>query len=131
MTEEDVRAAYVAADKEGSGVIVERCVPGEEHRLLVVGGRMVAATRGQTTEVVGDGVHTTQQLVDQQLNTDPRRGEEEEFPLEFIVLTKRAAHAGRTATPGAHARQRASRGPDRAHPAARQPHPRRDGPGPP
>ena len=88
MTEEDVRAAYVAADKEGSGVIVERCVPGEEHRLLVVGGRMVAATRGQTTEVVGDGVHTTQQLVDQQLNTDPRRGEEEEFPLEFIVLTK-------------------------------------------
>lgn len=88
MTEADVRAAYAAAEKEGNGVIVERCVPGEEHRLLVVGGRLVAATRGQMTEVVGDGQHTMQQLVDQQLNTDPRRGEEESFPLEFIVLAK-------------------------------------------
>lgn len=88
VTEADVHAAYAAADAEGSGVIVERCVPGEEHRLLVVGGRLVAATRGQMTEVVGDGVHTMQQLVDQQLNTDPRRGEEESFPLEFIVLNK-------------------------------------------
>ena len=88
MTEADVHAAYAVADEQGSGVIVERCIPGEEHRLLVVGNRMVAATRGQTTEVVGDGQHTMQQLVDQQLNTDPRRGEEEEFPLEFIVLSK-------------------------------------------
>jgi cyanophycin synthetase len=88
MTEADVHAAYHVASEQGSGVIVERCIPGEEHRLLVVGGRMVAATRGQTTEVVGDGSHTVQQLVDQQLNTDPRRGEEEEFPLEFIVLSK-------------------------------------------
>ena len=86
--EADVHAAYAVANEQGSGVIVERCIPGEEHRLLVVGGRMVAATRGQTTEVVGDGQHTVQQLVDQQLNTDPRRGEEEEFPLELIVLTK-------------------------------------------
>jgi cyanophycin synthetase len=88
VTEADVHAAYAVANEQGSGVIVERCIPGEEHRLLVVGGRMVAATRGQTTEVVGDGQHTVQQLVDQQLNTDPRRGEEEEFPLEFIVLAK-------------------------------------------
>jgi cyanophycin synthetase len=88
MTEADVHAAYTVADEQGSGVIVERCIPGEEHRLLVVGGRMVAATRGQTTEVLADGQNTVQQLVDQQLNTDPRRGEEEEFPLEFIVLAK-------------------------------------------
>lgn len=86
--EADVRAAYAAAEAEGNGVIVERCVPGEEHRLLVVGNRLVAATRGQTTEVLADGVHTMQQLVDLQLNTDPRRGEEETFPLEFIVLAK-------------------------------------------
>jgi len=88
MTEADVHAAFVVASEQGSGVIVERCIPGEEHRLLVVGGRMVAATRGQTTEVLADGQHTVQQLVDQQLNTDPRRGEEEEFPLEIIVLAK-------------------------------------------
>jgi len=88
VTEADVHAAYAVAAEQGSGVIVERCIPGEEHRLLVVGGRMVAATRGQTTEVVGDGQRTVQQLVDLQLNTDPRRGEEEEFPLEFIVLDK-------------------------------------------
>ena len=34
------------ADKEGSSVLVERFIPGVEHRLLVVGGRVVAAARG-------------------------------------------------------------------------------------
>jgi hypothetical protein len=30
--------------------------PGDEHRLLVVGGKLVAAARGETASVVGDGV---------------------------------------------------------------------------
>jgi cyanophycin synthetase len=40
---EDVLAALAVAEPEGSEVIVERYIRGHEHRLLVVGGRVVAA----------------------------------------------------------------------------------------
>jgi cyanophycin synthetase len=84
----DVEKAYMVADVEGSEVIVERYVRGEEHRLLVVGGKVVAAARGESLSVVGDGRSTVAQLIDTQLNSDPRRGEAEEFPLETIYLER-------------------------------------------
>ena len=84
----DVEKAYSVADVEGSEVIVERYVRGEEHRLLVVGGKVVAAARGESLSVVGDGRSTVAQLIDSQLNSDPRRGEAEEFPLETIYLER-------------------------------------------
>ncbi|MDD5330102.1 MAG: cyanophycin synthetase [Sulfuricella sp.] len=87
-TREEVEAAYHVALAEGSGVIVERFVRGSEHRLLVVGGRMVAATRGEEATVVGDGRSTVTQLIDDQLNSDPRRGEEEDYPLTPIILER-------------------------------------------
>jgi len=88
MTQEEVEAAFPVADAEGSGVMVERYIRGEEHRLLDVAGKLVAATRGESIFVTGDGQATIRQLIDSQLNTDPRRGEAEEFPLETIVLEK-------------------------------------------
>ena len=84
----DVEKAFSVADAEGSEVIVERYVQGDEHRLLVVGGRVVAAARGESLSVVGDGRSTVVQLIDSQLNSDPRRGEAEEFPLETIHLER-------------------------------------------
>ncbi|MFY8055133.1 MAG: cyanophycin synthetase [Limnohabitans sp.] len=85
-TEEGVRKAWAAADKEGSGVLVERYIKGDEHRVLVVGDKVVAAVRGETANVVGDGVSTVEQLIDTQINTDPRRGDAEGFPLDKIRL---------------------------------------------
>lgn len=81
-----VEAAYALADAEGSDVIVERFIPGVEHRLLVVGNRVVAAARGEQATIVGDGQQTVMALIEQQINTDPRRGEEEEYPLDTIRL---------------------------------------------
>ncbi len=86
QTREAVEAAYTLADAEGSDVIVERFIPGVEHRLLVVGNRMVAAARGEQAMITGDGIQTVMALIDQQINTDPRRGEEEEYPLDTIRL---------------------------------------------
>lgn len=86
MTQAEVEAAYAVADAEGSEVIVERYVRGNEHRLLIVGGKLAAAAKGEQAAVTGDGVSTLQQLVDAQLNTDPRRGAAEEFPLDVIDL---------------------------------------------
>lgn len=84
----DIEAAYHIADAEGSDVIVERFIRGEEHRLLVVGGKLAAAARGESIWIEGDGRATVAELIDTQVNTDPRRGEAEEFPLETIILER-------------------------------------------
>lgn len=84
----DIEKAFGIADAEGSQVIVERHIRGDEHRLLVVGGEVVAAARGESLYIVGDGRHSVAQLIGSQLNSDPRRGDAEEFPLETICLER-------------------------------------------
>jgi cyanophycin synthetase len=83
-TQAEVEAAFEVAQRHGSEVMVERFVRGNEHRLLVVGGRVVAAARGEAAWVTGDGSLSVTQLVDAQLNTNPRRGVGEDFPLSRI-----------------------------------------------
>lgn len=55
------------------GVIVEKHIAGDDHRLLVVHGRLLMATRRTPGGVTGDGLNTVAQLVEQ-VNTDRRRG---------------------------------------------------------
>jgi cyanophycin synthetase len=82
----DVENAYALAHRKGgAAVIVERFIDGNEHRLLVVGKRVVAAARGESCWVTGDGVSTIDQLAGMQINSDPRRGEGEDFPLNLVV----------------------------------------------
>jgi cyanophycin synthetase len=90
-TRQEVEDAYSVAENEGSAVIVERFVPGDEHRLLVVGGRVVAAAKGETAWIVGDGRSSVAELIDSQLNSDPRRGPDDNFPLGFILLEEDTA----------------------------------------
>lgn len=88
-TQAEVEAAFPLADAQGSEVIVERFIRGNEHRLLLVGDRLVAAARGESVWLSGDGSSTIRQLIDSQINTDPRRGDSEVFPLDRIVLDER------------------------------------------
>jgi cyanophycin synthetase len=71
-THEEIEQAWHIARAESSAVVVERFVPGADYRLLIVGGRMVAAARRRPPMVIGDGVSTVRQLVDR-VNEDPRR----------------------------------------------------------
>lgn len=73
-TRAEVLAAYAVAAEISSKVLVERYLPGQDFRLLVVGQQMVAAARRDPPQVIGDGVHTIRELVEQ-VNSDPRRGE--------------------------------------------------------
>ncbi len=91
MTRDEIEAAYHLADAEGSEVMVERFVRGDEHRLLVVGGRLAAAARGESIWLVADGKSTIRHLVDTQINSDPRRGASEEFPLDVLLLDENPA----------------------------------------
>ena len=82
----DIEAAYAVAQEQGSEVIVEKFILGIEHRLLVVGDRLVAATKGETASIEGDGQHTVHELVELQINSDPRRGSDGSLPLERVRL---------------------------------------------
>ena len=88
---EQVEAAYHVALAEGSEVMVERYIPGVEHRLLVVGNKLVAAARGETASVVGDGKSSIVQLIESQINSDPRCGEDESSPIEPVYVEREPA----------------------------------------
>ncbi len=72
-TREHLAIAYQAAEQYGD-VMVEQYLPGSDYRLLVVGDRLVAASRRDPPQVIGDGQHTVRELV-QIVNSDPRRGD--------------------------------------------------------
>lgn len=84
----EIEAAYQIAANEGSEVIVEQYIRGIEHRLLVIGGKLVAAARGEEASVTGDGRQTVRQLVESQINSDPRRGKAGEQPLEPVEIDR-------------------------------------------
>lgn len=90
-TADELRAAFpVAQDQSRRGwVIVENHVVGKDYRVLVVGGRMVAIAERVPAHVVGDGVHTVTELVDQ-TNADPRRGVGHEKVLTRIAVDDKA-----------------------------------------
>lgn len=53
---------------QGAGhgtVVLERFVPGQDHRILVVGGRYVAAIRRHPASVIGDGRSSVRELIAQ------------------------------------------------------------------
>ena len=85
-TRDDIETAYKLALNEGSGVMVERFVRGNEHRLLVVGGKVVAAAGGESVSVTGDGKSTVTELINNQINIDPRRGTTDTDPLNIILI---------------------------------------------
>lgn len=87
--EEDVKNAWPLAYEESySGVIVERFIRGTEHRVLVINYQVTAVSRGEFIHVIGDGKSTLQELCNQQVNTDPRRGPSELFPLRPVDVEK-------------------------------------------
>ncbi|WP_418318546.1 cyanophycin synthetase [Piscinibacter sakaiensis] len=73
VTRDHLEIAFRAAAEHGQ-VMVEKFLPGNDFRVLVVGKQMVAAARRDPPQVIGDGEHTVRQLIDE-VNTDPRRGE--------------------------------------------------------
>ncbi|HEX7916167.1 cyanophycin synthetase, partial [Rudaea sp.] len=87
--DEDVIAGFKAAQEHSNSVIVETYLAGDDHRLLVVNGELVAATKRTPGHVVGDGTRTVRELVDI-VNSDPRRGVGHEKVLTKLQLDREA-----------------------------------------
>ncbi len=88
-TADEVRAGFAAAAEHASSVIVETFLHGEDHRLLVINGELIAATRRTPGHVVGDGARSVRELVDT-VNQDPRRGVGHEKVMTRIELDAQA-----------------------------------------
>src|SRR5450631_2867190 len=88
-TDEEVAQGYLVAREHSRSVIVETFLEGDDHRLLVVNGELVAATRRTPGHVVGNGQHTISQLIEI-VNQDPRRGVGHEKVLTRLELDAQA-----------------------------------------
>ncbi len=88
-TAEEMQKAWALASEVSSVVVVESFVEGLDHRLLVVDGRLVAASKRVPGHVVGDGKHTVAKLV-AAVNSDPRRGVGHEKALTRIEIDDQA-----------------------------------------
>ncbi|MES1021639.1 cyanophycin synthetase [Gloeocapsa sp. BRSZ] len=84
---EEAEAAYDAARDVSRSVIVERFYTGRDHRVLVVDGKVVAVAERVPAHVIGDGVSTIEELIDQ-TNRDPNRGEGHDNVLTRIELDR-------------------------------------------
>ena len=90
-SEEEVRRAWPNArgQSRSGDVVVESYVSGNDYRMLVIGGRLVAVAERVPAGVTADGQHTVRQLVEIE-NADPRRGIGHEKVLTRIKLTAAA-----------------------------------------
>ncbi|MCH8960264.1 MAG: ATP-grasp domain-containing protein [Bacteroidetes bacterium] len=90
-SDEEVVRAFAVAQSHGSSqaVLVESFITGFDHRMLVIGGKLIAVAKRMPGHVVGDGVHTVEALVEI-VNSDPRRGIGHEKVLTKIELDVQA-----------------------------------------
>src|SRR5215468_8755366 len=84
-TAEQVGRAYRAAKQYATRVVVERQFAGRDYRVLVINGKVAAASERIPAHVVGDGESTIAELVEA-VNRHPARGEDHERPLTKIAI---------------------------------------------
>ncbi len=82
---EDYQAGLAIAFREDSSVLVEDFMPGTEYRFFVIGGEVQAIMLRVPANVIGDGIRTVKELVEEK-NSDPLRGTNHRAPLELIQL---------------------------------------------
>jgi len=96
---ESLHTAFAAARNVSEDVIVERHISGSDYRFLVVNFKLVAAAKRVPARVIGDGISTIRELVEE-INRDPRRGIGHEMELTAIRIDNatcaRLEHMGLT-----------------------------------
>ncbi len=84
-SEDELREAFRRAKEISDKVVVEEYVKGFDHRILVIGDRVVAVAKRLPAYVVGDGKHTIRELIEIE-NQNELRGEGHELPLTKIRI---------------------------------------------
>lgn len=84
-TADEVTRAFDAAAEFSRHILVEELLEGGNYRVLVVNGKVVAASERVPCHVVGDGEHTVAELIEME-NRNPLRGKGHEKPLTQIKI---------------------------------------------
>jgi cyanophycin synthetase len=84
-TRAQILSAYAAARQISAYIVVEKYVPGLDHRLLVVGGKLAAAALREPAHVGGDGRSKISELI-AAANRDPRRSDGHATALSWIKI---------------------------------------------
>lgn len=79
------KEAFAYAQTYSSDVLVEKYIEGEDHRILVINGKFVAASHRKPAHIIGDGKSTVQQLIEE-INQQPERGRGHEAALTRITV---------------------------------------------
>jgi cyanophycin synthetase len=84
---EDAVSGLAFAKNYSHRIIVEKFITGFDFRILVIDNKLVAAAKRVPAHVVGDNLHTIQELIDT-TNLDPRRGYGHENVLTQIDVDR-------------------------------------------
>jgi cyanophycin synthetase len=77
--------AFTYAKKFSREIIIEKFIEGTDYRLLVVNYKLVAAAKRTPPFIIGNGILTIQELIDE-LNEDPNRGHDHEKILTTVKI---------------------------------------------
>ncbi|HET7286788.1 MAG TPA: acetate--CoA ligase family protein, partial [Pyrinomonadaceae bacterium] len=98
-TRQEMKTAFDVAREYSPAVLIEETFEGLNYRVMIVGGRMVAASERVLPHVIGDGVNTIGDLIAHE-NRNPLRGDGHEKPLTKIKvdaeIITHLQHAGMT-----------------------------------
>lgn len=83
--EKSLRTAYRLASSYSQGIIVEKYIQGKDYRILVVGDHVAAVAERKPPFIIGDGIHSILELVDEE-NKNMNRGIGHEKALTKIYL---------------------------------------------
>ncbi|MPW26645.1 bifunctional glutamate--cysteine ligase GshA/glutathione synthetase GshB [Alkalibaculum sp. M08DMB] len=83
----EYRSSVIEALKFDSTVLIEHFIKGKEYRFLIINNEVVAVLHRIPANVIGDGLHTIEELVFIK-NQSPLRGKGYKTPLEKIELGK-------------------------------------------
>ena len=86
---DEVIKAFNEASKYKVPIMLQKHFFGRDYRLSIFEGKVLWAIERQPASVVGDGIHTVQELVDI-VNLDPKRGDGEHATLKKIILDEEA-----------------------------------------
>ena len=89
--EEELVEAFERAKKRSNKIIVEQHLTGNDYRMLVVGGKFVAAAKRAPAAVLGDGQHTIAELIEIE-NQNPDRGYGHENVMTRLKVSSVTEH---------------------------------------
>lgn len=90
-TQQEVEHAFELAKQYSDDVIMEETIEGNDYRVLVVNGNMMAVAKRSPPIVIGDGISSIQQLI-QRLNQDPLRQHEHNGMLTLVTIDDDLVH---------------------------------------